>query len=63
MAIPLIPRRPPVKPVRESFLLKTLLVASALFFSALVIANQEFNLSPPGQSLSEVEVALRLAAR
>ena len=47
MAIPLIPRRPQIKPARDSFLLKTLLVASALFFSALVIENQEFYLSPP----------------
>ena len=63
MAIPSLPHRPQAKPARESFLLKTLLVASALFSSALVIANQEFYLSAPGQSLSEAEVALRLAAK
>lgn len=63
MTIPSIPRRPQGKPGRESFLLKSVLVASALFFGALVMANQEFYLSAPGQSLSEAEVTLRLAAR
>ena len=60
MAIPLPPRP---SPPRESFLLKTMLVVSALFFGALVVANQEIYMSKPGQSLSEAEVALRLAAR
>ena len=60
MPTPLPPRtsRP-----RESFLLKTMLVASALFVGTLVMANQEFYMSQPGHSLSEVEVALQLAAR
>jgi hypothetical protein len=40
-----------------------MLVASALFFGALVTANQEFYLSKPGQSLSEAEVSLRMVAR
>ena len=53
MPIPVIPRRPPAKPRRESFLLKSMLVASALFVGALVMANEEFYLSAPGHSLSE----------
>ena len=56
-------RRPPAEPPRESFLLKSLLVASALFVAALAMANQEFYMSAPGQALSETEVALRLPAR
>lgn len=60
MPIPLPPRRTPPP---ESFLLKTMLVASALFFGALVVANQEIYMSKPGHSLSEAEVELRLAAR
>lgn len=62
MPNPVAPRRLYAKPQRESFLLKSLLVACALFFAALVMANQEFYLSAPGQSLSEVETTLRLAA-
>ena len=57
-----IPPRPRAKPARESFLLKSVLVASALFFATLVLANQEFYLSAPGHSLSEAEISLRLAA-
>jgi hypothetical protein len=44
-------------------LLKSVLVASALFFSALVMANQEFYMSAPVHSLGEAEVTLRLAAK
>ena len=58
-----IPPRRRVKPGRESFLLKSLLVASALFVASLVIANQEFYLSAPGHSLSEAETSLRLTAK
>jgi hypothetical protein len=61
MPILLPPRRP--KPARESFLLKSMLVASALFMGSLLVAHQEFNFSAPGHSLSETEAALRLAAR
>ena len=60
MPIALPPR---LKPPRESFLLKSMLVVSALFFSALVMATQEFYMSAPGHSLSEAEVELRVAAR
>jgi hypothetical protein len=63
MPIPVMPRRLYAKPQRESFILKSMLVASALFLGALVMANQEFYLSTPGQSLSEVEATLQLAAR
>jgi hypothetical protein len=57
------PLRPPAEPPRESFLLKSMLVASALFVAALAMANQEFYMSAPGQALSETEVALRLPTR
>ena len=57
------PRRPDTTPARESFLLKSILVASALFMGALLVASEEFNFSSPGHSLSETEAALRLAAR
>lgn len=63
MRIPVTPDRPPANPARESFIFKSVLVASALFFCALVMANQEFYMSSPSQSLSEAEVTLRLAAR
>ena len=63
MAIPSIPQRTQGKAGGESFLLKSMLVASVLFFGALVMANQEFYLSKPGQSLSEAEVSLRMVAR
>jgi hypothetical protein len=61
MPILLPPRRP--KPARESFLLKSVLVASALFMGGLVLVKEEFRLSAPGLSLSEAEVALRVAPR
>jgi hypothetical protein len=63
MALPPISSRSPAKSARESFLLKSVLVASALFFSALVMAEQEYYLSAPGHSLSEAEVALQLSGR
>lgn len=53
----------PAEPPRESFLLKSMLVASALFVAAVAMANQEFYMSAPSQALSETEVALRLPAR
>jgi hypothetical protein len=56
-------RRPAGKPPRESFVFKSALIASALFFAALVMATAEFRFSAPGNSLSEIEAALRLAAR
>jgi hypothetical protein len=59
---PILPHRHG-KPARESFLLKSVLVASALFFSALVMANQEFYMSAPAHSLGEAEVTLRLVAK
>jgi hypothetical protein len=61
MPIFLPPRRP--KPARESFLFKSMLVASALVMGGLVLVNEEFRLSAPGHSLSEAEVALRVAPR
>lgn len=57
------PPRPPAEPPRESFVLKSMLVASAPFIAALAMANQEFYMSAPGQALSEIEVALRLPAQ
>jgi hypothetical protein len=63
MPNPVAPRRLYAKPQRESFILKSMLVASAPFFGALVMANEEFYLSAPGQSLSEAEAMLRLPAR
>ena len=56
---PFQPRQ--AKPARESFVFKSVLVASALFVGALVMANQEFYMSAPDHSLSQAEVALRLA--
>jgi hypothetical protein len=43
-------------------LFKSLLVASALFFSAIVLVEMEFYVSAPAHSLSEAEVMLRTAA-
>ena len=63
MPILLPPRRPETGTKRESFLLKSMLVASALVMGSLLVASQEFNFSSPGKSLSETEAALRLAAR
>ena len=53
-------RNPP--PAGESFLFKSVLVASALFFCAIVMVEMEFYVSAPAHSLSEVEVMLRIAA-
>jgi hypothetical protein len=50
-------------PARESFILKSMLVASALFVTALVMVNQEFYMSAPSHSLTETEVTLRVAAK
>ena len=58
-----IPPRPRPKPERESFLLKSVLVASALLVASFVMVNQEFYMSAPGHSLSEAEISLRLAAK
>ena len=55
------PRRN-AQPADESFYFKSMLVASALFFSAIVMVEMEFYVSAPAQSLSEVEVTLKLAA-
>jgi hypothetical protein len=63
MPILLPPRRPDKTPARESFLLKSMLVASALCVGALMVASAEFRFSPPAHSLSETEATLRLAAR
>jgi hypothetical protein len=63
MPIFLPPRRPETGAKRESFLLKSILVASALVMGSLLVASQEFNFSSHGKSLSETEAALRLAAR
>jgi hypothetical protein len=66
MRVPTIPspRRPRRNqpPAGESFLFKSLLVASALFFSAIVLVEMEFYVSAPAHSLSEAEVMLRTAA-
>jgi hypothetical protein len=62
MPIFLPQRRPPTPPARESFLLKSMLVASALCVGALMVASAEFRFSSPAHSLSETEAALRLAA-
>jgi hypothetical protein len=61
MPMNLPPRKAPAP--RESFILKSMLVVSALFFGALVLAKEEIYLSAPGHSLSEVEAALRLPPR
>jgi hypothetical protein len=60
MPISLPTRRTDGKPAGESFLLKSMLVASALFVGTLLVASAEFNFSPIAHSLSETEAALRL---
>lgn len=55
-------RRRAQAPAGESFLFKSALVASALFFSAIVMVEMEFYVSAPAHSLSEAEVTLRTAA-
>jgi hypothetical protein len=59
--MPLPPRRP--EPQAESFALKTVLVASALLLTAMVMVEMEFYVSAPAHSLSEAETALPMAAR
>ena len=63
MPISLPSRRSNAKPAAESFLLKSMLVASALFVGTLVVAATEFNFSAPAHSLSETEAALWLTAQ
>lgn len=63
MPIALPPRRASKSATRESFLFKSMLVASALFFGSLLAVNAEFSFSAPAHSLSETEAALRLPAR
>ena len=63
MPIALPPRRTAAKPARESFLFKSMLMASVLFVGSLLVTNVEFSFSAPAHSLSETEAALRLAAR
>ena len=58
-----IPQTPRPAPPRESFALKSVLVASALFLGAFVIAELEFYVSRPAHSLSEAEAMLRTAAK
>ena len=60
MPIALPPRRA-AKPPRESFLFKSVLVASALFIGCLIVVNAEFSFSAPAHSLSETEATLRLS--
>ncbi len=62
MRVPKIPTRRPGEPPRESFMLKSVLVASALFLTAMVMVEMEFYVSAPAHSLSEVEVMQRVAA-
>jgi hypothetical protein len=69
MPFPAAPRRPKAKskakskarPAPESFVLKTLLVMTALILGAFVFASEGIYLSAPGRSLSEVEASLLLA--
>jgi len=61
MPISLPPRRADAKPAGESFLLKSMLVLSALFVGTLLAASAKFNFSPIAHSLSETEVAPRPA--
>lgn len=66
MRVPRIPcpprRRRDQARAGESFLFKSVLVASALFFSAIVMVEMEFYVSAPAHSLSEAEVTLKTAA-
>lgn len=61
MPISLAPRARPA-PAGENFALKSMLVASALWLGALVVAAAESNFSPPNHSLSQSEQALPLIA-
>jgi hypothetical protein len=64
---PLPPRQrrpePQNDPNAESFALKTVLVASALLLTTMVMVEMEFYVSAPTHSLSEAETALPMAAR
>jgi hypothetical protein len=65
--MPLPPRRPRKRepqsaPHAESFVLKTVLVASALLLCAMVVVEMEFYVSAPAHSLSEAEVMLLTTA-
>jgi hypothetical protein len=61
MPIALPPRRPRPKPGRESFLLKSMLVVSALFLVAFLVVTAEFDLARQTRTLTEAEVAAQLA--
>ena len=61
MPISLPRRRADAKPAGESFLLKSMLVASALFLGTLLEASAEFKFSSIAHSLSKTGAALRLA--
>lgn len=63
MPISLPPARTAAKSAGESFLFKSMLVASALFVGTLLVAEVESNLSSPAHSLSETEAALHQPAR
>jgi hypothetical protein len=63
MPIPQTPRRPRAKAPRENFIFKSMLVASALFATALVMVEAELYVSAPSHSLSEAEVTLRMTAK
>jgi hypothetical protein len=63
MPIPAAPAPRRAKPAGESFVLKSVLVASALFVAALVMVNQEFYLSTPSHGLSETEAVALKAVR
>lgn len=63
MPINLPPRPAATAAARESFLFKSMLVASVLFVGSLLAANAEFSFSAPAHSLSETEAALHLPAR
>lgn len=62
MPIGLPPRAASI-PARESFLFKSMLVASALVLGCLIVVNAEFSFSKPTYSLSETEAKLRLGVR
>lgn len=57
----ILPPRRAAQPPRESFLFKSVLVATALFAGCLIVVNAEFSFSAPAHSLSETEAKLRLS--
>ena len=63
MPIALPPRPRATTAARESFLFKSMLVASVLFVGSLLVVNAEFSFSAPAHSLSETEAAARLLAQ